>query len=108
LRAILSRRLLTGLALFFIALGLALLHDSAGVSSGLIQGDANCSGEVAATDALAILRQTAAIADAQCGEAADTNCDNQVDARDALNVLRLRGPGEVIQAIDAEYEGAYA
>jgi len=25
-----------------------------------------------------------------------------------LNVLRLRGPGEVIQAIDAEYEGAYA
>ncbi len=88
MRGILSRRLSTWFALFIVALALTLLHDSAS-SSSLIQGDANCSGEIASTDALAILRQTAAISEAPCAQAADTDCDSDVDAVDALNVLRF-------------------
>lgn len=86
---ILSQRPLPWFALLVAALALTLIQGSSAASSGLIQGDANCSGDVASTDALTILRQTAGVADAACGEAADTNCDNEVDARDALNVLRF-------------------
>ena len=79
---------MSGFALSLVAIALTLLNDPVAFSSGLVQGDANCSGEVGSPDALAILRQTAGIADAGCSEAADTNCDNGVDAVDALNVLR--------------------
>lgn len=81
------RRLTTGFA--FLALAVAVYADSPAHSSAPVQGDADCSGAVAATDGLAVLRQTAGIADAACADLADTNCDNNVDSLDALNILRF-------------------
>ncbi len=80
----LSLLALAGLTLLLFALA---ANSPPASSAALIQGDADCSGGVAAGDVGSILGQSAGLGEAACSAAADTNCDHHVDARDALNVL---------------------
>jgi hypothetical protein len=52
-------------------------------------GDANCSGNLNALDALEVLRKNVGLASAACVGNGDMNCDSQVNAIDALMILRV-------------------
>ena len=52
-------------------------------------GDANCSGDLSAIDALQVLRLNAGLSASPCAPNGDTNCDGAVNAVDALTILRV-------------------
>lgn len=55
----------------------------------IIKGDIDCSGAVAALDALGALQVVAGLVDNPgCLEAGDVNCDDAINATDALEILR--------------------
>lgn len=81
------RRSWSGILLIAVACALALFGASTASSSVAVQGDADCSGNIAVGDAADILSQAAGAGVAACASSADTNCDNHVDVLDALNVL---------------------
>ncbi|MEO8456239.1 MAG: S8/S53 family peptidase [Chloroflexota bacterium] len=81
------RRVVSLVALLAFTLLVAYGSGSVASSATVVQGDADCSGTVAAPDALGILGNASAGRPLGCADSADTNCDNHVDARDALNVL---------------------
>ena len=79
------------LAVFLAALiGLQAGDRASGAPPPIVSGDVNCSGSVAATDALLILRRAAGLTvSADCMAAAgDVNCSGAIDAVDSLLVLR--------------------
>lgn len=53
-----------------------------------LSGDTDCSGSIAAVDALHVLRGVAGLPVAACGYAGDADCDGGRDAVDALLLLR--------------------
>jgi hypothetical protein len=52
-------------------------------------GDANCSADVSALDALQVLRFVAGLASADCAANGDINCDGSLSSVDALMILRV-------------------
>jgi hypothetical protein len=52
-------------------------------------GDANCSADLSALDALQVLRLVAGMAAADCATNGDINCDGHLNAVDALVILRV-------------------
>jgi hypothetical protein len=52
-------------------------------------GDANCSADLTALDALQVLRTVAGLPAADCAANGDINCDGAVNAIDALVILRV-------------------
>lgn len=52
-------------------------------------GDANCSADLTALDALQVLRTVAGLPAADCAANGDINCDGAVNAVDALVILRV-------------------
>jgi hypothetical protein len=58
-------------------------------------GDANCDGELNASDGLAILGEISGAVQAGCAALGDFNCDDRLNQKDALDILRTESSLQV-------------
>jgi len=106
-----SRRplLLLAVSLFVLALlASATSADGAGRALRPARGDADCSGDISAVDALTVLRFNAHLPPTgTCLATADTNCDASTDSIDALNILRYTAGDLVLPAAACSAIGGF-